>query len=134
MAEDFAEKTQVDALAVSFGTAHGLYIKQPQLDFERIAAIRERIPTPLVMHGGSGIRDDDYRRAIQSGITKINYYTYMSKAGGEAAREYIGKNTPALFHEIADAARRAEKANVRHVMEVFRAPNGTCPDDVENDI
>lgn len=126
MAEDFVEKTRVNALAVSFGTAHGLYIKQPKLDFDRIAAIHQRVPTPLVMHGGSGIGDDNYRRAIRSGITKTNYYTYMSKAGGEAAREYIGKNAPALFHEIAAAAQRAEKENVRHVMEVFRGPDSEC--------
>lgn len=129
MAEDFAGKTQVDALAISFGTAHGLYIKQPKLDFDRIAAVRKRIPTPLVMHGGSGIKDDDYRLAIRNGIVKINYYTYMAKAGGEAVREYIDRNTPAFFHEIADTAREAEKENAKHVMAVFRAPDGPAPRD-----
>lgn len=123
LAAEFARETQVDALAVSFGTAHGLYVKQPKLDFGRIAAIREKTPIPLVMHGGSGINDGDYRLAIQKGITKINYYTYMSKAGGEAAREYINGHTPPLFHEIADAARQAEEENARHVMNVFRTPD-----------
>ena len=60
-AESFARETGIDALACAFGTAHGLYLKQPKLDFERLAEIKSRVDIPLVMHGGSGVSHDDYR-------------------------------------------------------------------------
>ena len=81
-AKKFAESTGIDALACAFGTAHGLYIKKPQLDFDRLNKIHSLVRVPLVMHGGSGVSTDDYKRVIELGIRKINYYTYMAKAGG----------------------------------------------------
>ena len=72
-AERFATETGIDALACSFGTAHGLYLTQPKRDFNRLGEIRRRARVPLVMHGGSGVSHEDYRRVIESGIRKINY-------------------------------------------------------------
>jgi fructose/tagatose bisphosphate aldolase len=65
----------VDALAVSIGTLHGLYRGKPNLDFERIAQLRKACPIPLVLHGGSDTPDLDIRRAIETGIDKINIWT-----------------------------------------------------------
>ncbi|MDP2842723.1 MAG: class II fructose-bisphosphate aldolase, partial [Acetobacterium sp.] len=76
LASAFVATTGVDALAIAFGTAHGLYEAQPCLDFERIAAIHQRAEVPLVMHGGSGVCAADYQKAIACGISKINYFTY----------------------------------------------------------
>jgi fructose-bisphosphate aldolase, class II len=118
-AEEFVNQTGVDALAVAFGTAHGIYFKEPVLDFSRLVEINRRIDTPLVMHGGSGISDDNYRKVIDSGIEKINYYTYMSAAGGQAAKEWTDKHESAFFHDIELAAENAMRENVLHAMRVF---------------
>ncbi|MCL2576476.1 MAG: class II fructose-bisphosphate aldolase [Defluviitaleaceae bacterium] len=74
-AKKFAESTKIDALACSFGTAHGFYTQEPKLDFERISKIRELTGLPLVMHGGSGVNVPDYEKSIECGVRKINYYS-----------------------------------------------------------
>ena len=74
-AERFVRETGVDALAVSIGTLHGLYRGTPHLDFERIAQLRAACPIPLMLHGGSDTPDPDIRRAIETGIDKINIWT-----------------------------------------------------------
>lgn len=82
-AAKLVERTQVDMLAVGVGTQHGFYRGKPEINFERIRQIREAIPTPLVLHGGTGIPEADVRRAIQCGIAKVNVgtmirYTYLT--------------------------------------------------------
>lgn len=74
-AADYVAATGVDCLAVAIGNAHGHYTKLPQLDFDRLARLREAVPVPLVLHGGSGTPDADLRRAIALGIAKVNVAT-----------------------------------------------------------
>lgn len=74
-AQRFVEQTGVAALAVMVGTAHGRYKKAPELDIERIRAIKAATGIPLVLHGGSGVPDDQIRAAIEAGIRKINFGT-----------------------------------------------------------
>lgn len=81
----FAEATGVDALAVSIGTAHGAYKSKPCLDFDRLAAIASLVEPPLVLHGGSGLSDEDFHRAIQNGIAKVNIFTDINAAQAQAA-------------------------------------------------
>ena len=78
-AKDFVKRTGIDALAVAIGNAHGKYKGIPKLDFKRLNAINEEAGVPLVLHGGSGISDDDFRKAIGLGIAKINFFTGMSQ-------------------------------------------------------
>ena len=80
----FLDRTGVDALAVAIGTAHGAYREPPKLDLERLRQIRARVDAPLVLHGGSGLSDDDFRGAIRGGIAKINIFTDLCLAGAEA--------------------------------------------------
>ena len=80
-AADFIRRTGVDALAVAVGNAHGDYKFPPKLDFGRIAAIRDAAGVPLVLHGGSGLSDDDFREAVRRGVCKINIFTDLDKAG-----------------------------------------------------
>ncbi len=80
-AADFVRRTGVDALAVAVGNAHGDYAFVPKLDFARINAISQKTNLPLVLHGGSGLADDDFRRAVELGIAKINIFTDIDKAG-----------------------------------------------------
>ncbi|WP_024345162.1 class II fructose-bisphosphate aldolase [Lacrimispora indolis] len=119
-AERFVEATGVDALACSFGTVHGLYITEPKLDFDRISQIRNRIGLPIVMHGGSGVSDQDFRRCIENGVRKINYYTYLAKAGGmhvkEKAMEAEGY---VYYHDVTLWGIEAMKKDVLHTIKVF---------------
>jgi len=75
--EKFVEETDVDFLAVAIGTAHGQYEGEPKLDLDLLAEIRERVNIPLVLHGGSGLSDDQFRAAIAGGICKINIFTNL---------------------------------------------------------
>ncbi len=75
----FVAETGVDALAVSIGNAHGAYKKAPKIDHERLIKLHEITEVPLVLHGGSGISDDDFRLTVKEGICKINIFTEMSQ-------------------------------------------------------
>ena len=119
LAVKFVRQTGIDALAPSFGTAHGIYKSKPVLDLERVAVIKEKVGLPLVMHGGSGVSPEDYRTAIQNGIRKINYYSYMSKAGAAAAKELLAGGDVTFFHDVAMAAQKAMAADVEKAFQVF---------------
>lgn len=121
-ARRFVEETGVDALAISFGTVHGVYKAEPKLSFDVIDRVREATGgVPLVMHGGSGLSADDYRQAISRGIRKINYYTYGAIASGEAVRRYVAaREGNVMFHDIAVCATQAVCDDVKRVMEMFR--------------
>ena len=80
-AADFAARTGVDSLAVAVGNAHGDYKFTPKLDFDRIAEIEKATKLPLVLHGGSGLSDDDFKIAVQKGVCKVNIFTDIDKAG-----------------------------------------------------
>ena len=116
-AKEFAEKTGVDALAIAVGTAHGAYKLPPKLDFERIRKIAEMIDTPLVLHGGSGLSDSDFKSAIQDGIAKVNIFTDINQAGADAAcRSYQkGKGLTDLIPDTVEAI----KQSVMKKMELF---------------
>ena len=111
----FVADTGIDALACAFGTAHGFYKESPKLDFERLSEIYSRIDVPIVMHGGSGVSEKDYREVIKRGVRKVNYYTYMAKAGGEAIsnKEYV------QFHDALLDAEKAMKENVKAAIGIF---------------
>lgn len=78
-AAEFVTETGIDALAVAIGNVHGKYKGDPCLDFDRLEAIRKKADIPLVLHGGSGISDADFQKAVSFGIAKINFYTEMAK-------------------------------------------------------
>ena len=119
LAVKFVRQTGIDALAPSFGTAHGIYKSKPVLDLERVAVIKEKVGLPLVMHGGSGVSPEDYRTVIQNGIRKINYYSYMSNAGTTAAKELLAGGDVTFFHDVAMAAQKAMAADVEKAFQVF---------------
>lgn len=115
-AKVFAESTGIDALACAFGTAHGLYLKTPKLDFDRLAKIDSLVDIPLVMHGGSGVSPEDYKKVVELGIRKINYYTYMAKAGGAGAVSLADKT---FYHDITVAAKNAMEKDVIEAIKLF---------------
>ena len=119
LAVKFCAETGIDALAPSFGTAHGIYKSKPVLDLERVKVIAEKTKLPLVMHGGSGVSDEDYRIAIQNGIRKINYYSYMSKAGVTAVKTMLEAEDVTFFHDLALVAQNAMENNAARAMSIF---------------
>jgi len=116
---DFVSRTGVDALAIAFGTAHGIYKVKPVLNIDIIREIRKLSDIPLVMHGGSGLMHKEYREAIDAGIDKINYYTYMSYDGFAAAKEFTEKQGAGFFHDVCVVATQAEKKNLKEILAVF---------------
>ncbi len=122
-AKAFVTDSGIDALACSFGTTHGIYLSEPKLDFTVVDRVRvETDDIPVVMHGGSGVSNEDYHKAIKSGVRKINYFTYMDKAGGAAVAESIrsekeGANV--FYSVIALKGQEAMKENVKNAMKTF---------------
>lgn len=119
LAVRFCNETGIDALAPCFGTAHGIYKSKPVLDLDRVKAISEKTGLPLVMHGGSGVSAEDYRLAIRNGIRKINYYSYMAKAGTEGVSMLIAQNEATYFHHLAHAAQNAMQMDAEKAMAIF---------------
>ena len=121
LAEAFVNETGIDALACSFGTAHGLYLTKPKLDMSVLENVKARVNIPLVMHGGSGVSDEDYAVAIENGICKVNYYTYMNTAGGKASKEYWADDSKPLFYDsMSLVATEAIKEDVKRAIKVFQ--------------
>ncbi len=116
-AVDFLEKTGVDALAIAIGTAHGAYKTKPQLDIERLKEIRSKVDTPLVLHGGSGLSDDDFRNAVTNGIAKVNIFTDLCVAGENAMSEGLAEGLAYL--DIRNKKVEAIKQAAKRKMTLF---------------
>ncbi len=120
-AEAYVKATGVDALAVAIGTAHGVYKTKPQLNLERLQEIRNRIDTPLVLHGGSGLSDDDFRNTIKYGIAKVNIFTDLCLAGNRAMQEGLSKNMDYL--DIRNLKVEEIKNTVKNKIQLFGSVN-----------
>jgi len=103
---DFVEATGVDFLAIAFGNAHGLYKGKPHLALELVAEIRRKVNVPLVMHGGTGLSDQQFRAAIAAGINKINFATSIMNAAAENMRQAAANRDASMF-DIHDGIRTA---------------------------
>ncbi len=120
-AVDFAGKTGVDALAVAIGTAHGNYKTKPVLDIDRLSAIRAAIDTPLVLHGGSGLTDEQFRSTIEAGIAKVNIFTELCNTGMEAMAKACEQGLDYL--NARNAKVNAIKEIVKKRMTLFGSVN-----------
>ncbi len=118
-AKDFIEKTQIDSLAVAIGTAHGEYKGTPKIDFDRLAAIREKIDIPLVLHGGSGTGDETLNKCIKLGISKVNICTDLMKAASKKVSEIGVTNYPDMCMTGEDAIKEC----LEHYFDVFECVN-----------
>jgi fructose-bisphosphate aldolase class II len=125
LAADFVRRTGVDTLAVAIGSVHGLYKGRPELDFARLQDIADRTGIPLVLHGGSGIPDQDIRRAISLGIAKINVYTEMSMHAVEKIRAKVQDPKVISFPDLLLLARQGIRETVEEKMRIFGSA-GVC--------
>jgi fructose-bisphosphate aldolase class II len=106
LAVDFVEKTGVDTLAISFGNAHGVYRGEPNLDLDRVRKIHSLVDIPLVMHGASGLAEDEYPRIVASGISKVCYYTAMGIGAARVLGDTLanaGQDSVVYHHLISQA-------------------------------
>lgn len=120
-AQNFLSATGVDALAIAIGTAHGAYKAKPRLDIERLKEIRAAVDTPLVLHGGSGLSDDDFKNTIREGIAKVNIFTDLCLAGEAAMRRAVIENLNYL--EARNLTVSAVKAAVEEKLLLFGSQN-----------
>ncbi len=118
MAKDFVDRTGVDALAIAVGNAHGAYKLPPKLDFERIRTIANTVDVPLVLHGGSGLTDDDFRKAIKEGISKVNIFTDINVAAVEAEFAKFQHMNKGII-DLIPAAVEAVKQETAKKMKLF---------------
>lgn len=118
VAADFVRRTGVDCLAVAVGNAHGDYKFPPKLDFQRITDISRIADVPLVLHGGSGLSDGDFREAVKRGVSKINIFTDLDKAGRAGVEKGLGAGAGTLMQLIPYVI-DAMKAVVRNKIELF---------------
>ena len=121
LAGEFVDKTKVDALAVAVGNAHGDYSFPPKLDFDRISGIRDKTGIPLVLHGGSGLSDNDFKTAVRQGICKINIFTDIDKAGKAGIEKGLSEGARSVT-ELMPYETDAMKAVVREKIRLF----GSC--------
>lgn len=120
-AQDFVKKTGVAGVACSFGAVHGIYLKEPHLDFERISRLHEKMGAAVIMHGGSGIPDADIQECIRRGVRKINFYTYAARDAGTLIKENLNKlaEGDAYFHHISVWGRESMTKTFTEAMKVF---------------
>jgi len=118
IAADFVRRTGVDSLAVAVGNAHGDYKFPPKLDFDRIEAIAGSTGLPLVLHGGSGLSDSDFRTAVEKGVCKVNIFTDIDKAGKAGIEEGLSAGAASMTTLIPYEI-EAMKRVVRNKLELF---------------
>lgn len=121
LAGEYIERTGIDALAVCFGTIHGIYAEKPKLDIDRVKKIKAKAgDCAIVMHGGSGVDAVQTRDAISNGISKVNYYTYLSTAVAPKLVKMINySKNPVYFHDISLYATEILKELSKETIKVF---------------
>lgn len=122
LAAEFAKETGVDALAVCFGTIHGMYTEAPTLDIDHLTKLRAAVPeeTALVMHGSSGVDPAQITEAVKAGVTKVNYYSYFSADGSRFAAQYVADaDGPVFYHELTEATTAYLRGKAAELIALF---------------
>lgn len=121
----FVEETGVDALAVTFGTSHGVYVEEPKVDLEHLAALDAATgDVPLVMHGSSGVPIPDIQKAIDLGASKINYYSYLATSSSRFAADVLSRNEASghqtFYHELVEEVYAYTKQEAISLLTAFK--------------
>lgn len=120
-AKAYVERTGVDFLAVSIGTVHGRLRGEPKLDFERLKQINKALHLPLVIHGGTGLSEAQYRALVENGVTKINYYTALADAAGSSIRARAVQDGRAGYTGLLKDVRAAIQGEVERCIKLWGA-------------
>ena len=119
-AKEFAERTGVTSLAVAIGTAHGFYVGTPVLDKERLSEIRQAVDIPLVLHGASGLTDEDVKDCVKRGICKVNFATELRAAYSKAVKETLAEKPDTIDPKVYG------KAGIAAVKDLVMARMKVC--------
>ncbi|MBW9172670.1 class II aldolase [Clostridium estertheticum] len=122
-AKEFFDATGVDALAVAIGNAHGVYLENPELNFDILDEINKSVNVPLVLHGGTGISDDDFKKCISLGIRKINIATATFASVEENVRKLYEQSQKVDYFELHLAEIEGAYLNVKKHIQVFGSKN-----------
>lgn len=118
-AKAFVERTGVDCLAVSIGTVHGLAHGTPKLDITRLSKISEAVGIPLVIHGGTGLTDDQFRKLIAHGVAKINYYTGLADVAGASVRAQLKEHPKGSYPQLTAGVRDAIGTEIERMIRLW---------------
>ena len=113
----FCRETSVDSLAIAIGNAHGDYAQTPKLDLQRLDEIRQVTDTPLVLHGGSGIPDDQLREAFRRGICKFNYGTDVKRCYIQAISRFMETHTPPQSLDVLEIPSVVQDAMTKFIVQ-----------------
>lgn len=119
----FVEETEIDCLAIAVGTSHGVYKGKPELHFDLLNNLNSVIDIPLVLHGCSGTGDDNLKKAIEYGITKLNLYTDLSMAGATALEEYLQDHKVPSVLETCNIMFSGYANKLQHYISLFGSNN-----------
>lgn len=118
-AKHFYEETGVDALAIAIGNAHGFYKDAPELRFDILEQVRDTVPVPLVLHGGTGIEPEDFIRCHQSGIKKINIATATFASVEKQVRQDYAESKIGGYYDLHQSEISGAYSNAKKHMEIF---------------
>lgn len=116
----FVAETGVDALAIAVGTAHGEYKGRPKIFHDRIQEIAEKVSIPLVLHGGSGVPDEDIQKAMRQGVSKINVNTQISSVAVKRLKTLCAKEKPGHLSDLMHEAEEVMVEEVKLFIKLFR--------------
>ena len=119
----FVEQTDVDCLAVAIGTAHGHYIGSPKLDFKRLETIKKEVNVPLVLHGGSSTGDENLKKAVELGISKVNIATDLLTAGVKCIKDEFNQKKDLSYLDIIEAGAKGYGDMLTHYIRLFGSNN-----------
>ena len=119
--ERLYNETGIDSIAPALGSVHGFYKGEPNLNFERMALINEKLPIPLVLHGGSGIPNEKIEKAIECGISKINVNTELQASWSKAVREFLNTDDKAYDpRKVIGSGEKAMKQTIEDKIKLFK--------------
>lgn len=122
-AEEFFTETGVDALAIAIGNAHGFYKEAPELRFDILEAVADKVTVPLVLHGGTGIEPEDFIKCHQKGIKKINIATATFAASERKVREGYEKGEIGGYYDLHQREIAGAYENAKKHIEIFHSQN-----------
>lgn len=128
LAVDFVQRTGIDVLAIAFGNTHGPYRGEPKLDLSLLRKIRQLVDLPLVMHGGSGLDEEAYGEIIDSGISKINYYTAMARRASNEIKQMMADADPeaCIYHDLISATTEFFYEETKTLLHTLRSAGQVC--------
>jgi fructose-bisphosphate aldolase class II len=118
-AKAYVERTEVDSLAITVGTHQGILRTTPKLDIQRLSKINEAVGIPLVIHGGTGLTDDQFRKLVANGVAKVTYYTTLADVAVTAIRNQLAAHKNSSYLTLNGVARAAISTESERIFKLL---------------